>query len=128
MVDISTQVRLGLFHDFFDVYPVDGRLAVPVALKKNLLAVGGKSGSDRGRVARMVLAERKLPPGDPQQDENIGRATVLAGAHEYGSIRIAPEVGELAGTRHQLVCILVGGAFAYRMQLRGIVREIEIEH
>ena len=49
--------RLGLLHQLLHVNPVDGRLAIPVALKENLLAVGGKDRRHHGRIAGAVFAQ-----------------------------------------------------------------------
>ena len=70
------QVRL--LHQLFDVHIVDGRLAMPVALEVDALAVRGESRRDQVGLARLVLAQCALAPSDAQEQQQRGEELRLA--------------------------------------------------
>ena len=72
---ISEGLRLffgfNLLHEPIDVHAINRRFALFVALKENLLAVGGKDWRRHGRIRGPVLAQRQLALRGAQQQQNV---------------------------------------------------------
>src|SRR5258705_8034741 len=104
--------RFRLFYEAFHLNAIDGRFAVAIALEEDALAVGRKDGRHRERIAAAMLTKRELAAREAQQDQNVRRIAIAAGADEYRSVAIGAEMRELAGGRNRLVQVLVGGMLA----------------
>src|SRR6266852_4030817 len=109
------------------MYAINRRFALFVALKENLLAVGGKNRRSHGRIRRPVLAQRQLALRSAQQQQNVRRRLVTARAHEYRGVAVGVEMHELAGLSDKLVLVGVGCVFADSVELRFFLRETEIK-
>ncbi len=116
-----------LLHQLLDVHPVDRRLAMPVALEVDPLAIRREQRRHRLRIARLVFAHRPLAVPRAQKQQHR-RRRVPARPTNTDASRFAPKDSELAGLPDHLIRAAIRREFAQIVQLRPVVREIQVQN
>src|ERR1039457_2140095 len=100
---------------------------MPIALKKDALAVGRKDGGGLGGVAGAVLAQGQLALDRADQQEDVGRCLAPAGAGEHGGIGIPAEVDVLRCIGDWPVLVRIGIKLANIVERFSAFGEVEVE-